>query len=187
MKSLPKFWPVVAALLGVVLFLMGQIYSSGRITGLAFLLFALMLTAMHNRHWLPEKFRGQAAGFFLVLTGLLMTTLGYWQMSMAPEDAEVAERLVLAWISPGQFVLVPLGLILFGVYIQHAQTIPNWGKPVVLVVGIVGFVGILPTIINWFGYREFMILAELSGLVVILGWLLIGIVLWREAIFISEN
>ncbi len=187
MKSPPKIWPFVAAVLGVALFLTGQIYSSGRITGLAFLLFATMLTSMHNRHWLPEKFRGQAAGYFMVLTGLLMSTLGYWQMSLAPDDSEVAQRLVLAWISPGQFVLVPLGLILFGIYIQHAVTIPEWGRPVILVVGVVGFVGILPTILNWFGYGDFMALAELSGLVVMLGWILIGIVLWREAISVAEN
>ena len=98
-----------------------------------------------------------------------------------------ADQAIQIFASPGQFILLPLGLILFGVYIQQAPELPVWGRPVTLVVGLVGFVGIMPTILNLFGYDGFLFLAELSGLVLLLGWILIGVVLWREAVTPAEE
>ncbi len=83
--------------------------------------------------------------------------------------------------------MLPVGLILLGVYIQQARQLPDWGKPVTLVVGMVGFVGIIPTIMNSFGNNTFLFLAQLSGIVVLLGWILIGVVLWREAVTPSDG
>ena len=187
MKSFPKIWPLLAALAGVFLFFAGQAYRSGQMTGLAFVFFIPILTSMHNRHWEPYKYRGQLVGYMTAQAGLLIATLGYWQLTVNPEDSELAERIFLTWISPGQFILLPVGLILFGVYIQQAGQLPDWGKPVTLVAGMVGFVGIIPTIMNSFGNNTFLFLAQLSGIVVLLGWILIGVVLWREAVSLVEG
>jgi hypothetical protein len=186
MNSIPKIWPFLTALAGVFLFFAGQAFRSGQMTGLAFVLLIPILASMHNRHWEPQKYRGQLLGYVVAQAGLVITTLGYWQLTLRPEDAELAERLFLTWISPGQFILLPTGLILFGIYIQQATQLPDWGKPVTLVVGMVGFVGIIPTILNAFGNDTFLILAQLSGIVVLLGWILIGMVLWREAVRLIE-
>ena len=187
MNSFPKFWPVAIAVLGVFLFIFGQVYRSGYLAGSAFILFAFILTAMHNRHWQRKQYRGQLIGYLIALAGLVLATLGYWQLALDPESSTLADQIFLNWVSPGQFILLPIGLILFGVYIQQAPELPVWGKPVTLVVGMVGFVGILPTILNWFGYSGFLFLAELSGLVMFLGWILIGLVLWREAVTPAEG
>ena len=187
MKLAPKIWPVAVAVLGVFLFIFGQSFRSGYLTGMAFILFAFILTAMHNRHWEPKKYRGQLIGYLIALAGLMMATLGYWQLALDPESSAVADQIFLNWVSPGQFILLPIGMILFGVYIQQAPELPIWGRPVTLVVGLVGFVGILPTILNWFDYGDFLFLAELSGLVMLLGWILIGVVLWREAVAPAES
>ena len=187
MKKVVNFWPVAVSVLGVFLFISGQVYRSGYLTGMAFLLFAIILTTIHNRHRERMKYRGQLIGFLVALSGLIISTLGYWQLALDPESVELSERISLIWISPGQFILLPVGLILFGVYIQQAPELPIWGRPVTLVVGLVGFVGILPTILNLFGYGDFIFLAELSGLVMLFGWILIGVVLWREAVAPVES
>jgi hypothetical protein len=187
MISSPKIWPVAVAILGIFLFIAGQVYLSGYLAGMAFILFAFILNAMHNRHWERKKYRGQLIGYLVALAGLVLATLGYWQLALDPESSTVADQVFLNWVSPGQFILLPLGLILFGVYIQQAPELPIWGRPVTLVVGLVGFVGVLPTILNWFNYGDFLFLAELSGLVMLLGWILIGVVLWREAVTPAEG
>ena len=187
MISPPKFWPVVIAVLGVFLFIAGQSYQSGYLVGMAFILFTFIRTAMHNRHWERKKYRGQLIGYLVALAGLMLATLGYWQSSLDPGSSAAADQTILLYASPGQFILLPLGLILFGVYIQQAPELPVWGRPVTLVVGLVGFVGIMPTILNLFGYSGFLFLAELSGLVLLLGWILIGVVLWREAVTPAEE
>lgn len=114
MKKVVNFWPVAVSVLGVFLFISGQVYRSGYLTGMAFLLFAIILTTIHNRHWERMKYRGQLIGFLVALSGLIISTLGYWQLALDPESVELSERISLIWISPGQFILLPVGLILFG-------------------------------------------------------------------------
>jgi hypothetical protein len=114
MISVPKIWPVAVAVLGVFLFIAGQAYRSGYLVGMAFILFTFILTAMHNRHWEPMKYRGQLIGYLVALAGLVMATLGYWQSALDPGSSAAADQAIQIYASPGQFILLPLGMILFG-------------------------------------------------------------------------
>jgi hypothetical protein len=64
----------------------------------------------------------------------------------------------------------------------------NWEIPPTYVVDTVDFVGLIPKILLFaLGNESLLLLAQLSGVIVLLGWILVGFVLWGEAVMLVEG
>ena len=90
-------------------------------------------------------------------------------------------------ISPGLHIVLPIGLTAFGLPIIRSNPTGGWRVKVAYYMGIAGLIGIIPTILNWLGYSYAIIaIGALSGMIIILGWVVMGFALIKPTKTVTE-
>ncbi len=90
--------------------------------------------------------------------------------------------MVMGWMifALGLIVIVPTGLVLFGIGVIKANVLPPWSRALPLVIGLISllgtFIGIVQMVLRGNTVGEWGLITITFSLG--LGWVLLGYVLW---------
>ena len=156
-----------------------------RITNAALLLFMVGLVGFHKRQAGRSGKLG-TRGLIVALVGCALMIVGnVFEFGLIGSISD-RERHVMAMGSLifgfGLIVIVPTGLVLFGVGVIKANVLPSWSRALPLNIGLISLLGIFIGIVEMVLRGDTV--AE-RGLITIifslgLGWVLLGFALWSD-------
>lgn len=180
-------WAGPAMMLGGLLFVVVFFVKNNFVfwlAPLALLLLVWGLVAIHVLHASGSRVL-QNIGLLVTILGLAMFFLGGVLIGVIrlPAHHELIEdRVYTLGISPGFHLVLPIGLLLFGLAITRGNVLPRWGRTLLLLMGAVGCLGIPTAILYWSGFDAvvlFLVVA-VTGLPLLLGWMPLGYALWSR-------
>lgn len=180
-------WAGPAMMLGGLLFVVVFFVENNFVfwlTPLALLLLVWGLVAIHVQHASGSRVL-QTIGLLVTILGLAMFFLGGVLIGVIRLSAHhelIEDRVYTFGISPGFHLVLPIGLLLFGLAIMRVKVLPRWGRNLLLLMGAVGCLGIPTAILYWSGFDAvvlFLVVA-VTGLPLLLGWMPLGYALWSS-------
>ena len=164
-----RYLPVLSSLLAILLYFYGLSVENGYLSSFAWALFAIPLLAYYGRY---GQIRNRIApiGLAISLSGLAMISYGFLTIETGPIAGLELGNVFQTLISPGLHIVLPIGLFTLGLPIRRSGPKGEWRLQVAYFMGIVGLIGILPTVLNWLGFATLAAIGIFGGIVVTVGW-----------------
>lgn len=152
-----------------------------RITNAALLLFMVGLVGYYKRQ-VGRSGKLGMTGLVVALVGCALMIIGnifeFGLIGSAQERPGIGwEMFILAL-----FLVVPAGLVLFGVGVIKAKVLPSWRRALPLVIGLLSVLGIIIDIVQMMLGGDRVVEWGLTTIILSLGlgWVLLGYVLWSN-------